>query len=293
MTQASVRPGRDSAIAEVAPAGWFALVLPEPTNRLFSNDQFFPGIIHGVSDELEAAGRSLVVAVGTSASSRAQIERYAAGGHLGGVIVASMHGADPLPERLARTGVPVITCGRPLGDRAGSVPYVDVDHAHGVTTAVRYLVRCGRQRIATIAGPQDMVAGIERLAGYRRELAGSGRRSSVAVGDFTLESGAAAMRDLLADDPRLDAVFVASDLMAEGALRTLRREGRSVPDDVAVIGFDDVDAARCAEPALTTVRQPIEDIGRRLARQLLRLSAGEPVEPALVLSTRLILRQSA
>jgi DNA-binding LacI/PurR family transcriptional regulator len=115
----------------------------------------------------------------------------------------------------------------------------------------------------------------------------------VAVGDFTRESGSLAMRQLIEDDPHLDAVFVASDLMADGALRTLRKTGRRVPDDVAVIGFDDVEMARYTEPPLTTVRQPISDIGRKLARQLLRLTAGEDIQPAVILPTNLVVRNSA
>jgi DNA-binding LacI/PurR family transcriptional regulator len=101
------------------------------------------------------------------------------------------------------------------------------------------------------------------------------------------------MRLLLADDPQLDAVFVASDLMADGALRTLRQAGRRVPDDVAVIGFDDVEIARYTEPALTTVRQPISALGRQLARQVVRLAGGEAVEPSVVLPTQLMIRSSA
>jgi DNA-binding LacI/PurR family transcriptional regulator len=138
-----------------------------------------------------------------------------------------------------------------------------------------------------------MVAGIERLAGYREALKDSRRRSIVAVGDFTRESGVLAMRQLLDDDPALDAVFVASDLMADGALRTLREAGRRVPDDVAVIGFDDADFAPYTHPPLTTVRQPIVQIGREMARQLLRLAAGDKVEEALILSTELVIRESA
>jgi DNA-binding LacI/PurR family transcriptional regulator len=207
------------------------------------------------------------------------------------VLFASIHGADPLPELLVRAGVPVVCSGRLLG--SSRVPYVDVDQLGGVEAAVRHLLGAGRRRIATIAGPQDMVAGVDRLAGYRRVMADSDRRSIVAVGDFTRESGAVAMRQLLADDPALDAVFVASDLMAHGALRTLREAGRRVPDDVAVVGFDDIQIARYSDPPLTTVRQPIEEIGRTIARQLLRLLAGEQIEPAIVLPTELIIRDSA
>lgn len=269
----------------------YALVVPERASRVFSDDQFFPGVIRGVSQELEAADKQLVLMLASSATSHARIERYAMGGHVDGVMFASLHGADPLPHALARMGIPVVASGRPLGHQ--TVPYIDVDHAGGVAKAVRHLLDQGCGRIATIAGPQDMVAGIERLAGYRAELRDSRRRSIVAEGDFTRESGALAMRQLLEDDPQLDAVFVASDLMADGALRTLRQAGRRVPDDVAVIGFDDVEMARYTEPPLTTVRQPILRIGRELVRQLLRLANGEEIEPALILPTELVVRESA
>jgi DNA-binding LacI/PurR family transcriptional regulator len=268
----------------------YALVVPEQASRVFSDDQFFPGVIRGVHQELEEADKQLVLMLASSATSHDRIERYAIGGHVDGVMFASLHGADPMPAALARLGIPVVANGRPLGRR--TVPYVDVDHAGGVGLAVGHLLERGRTRIATIAGPQDMVAGIDRLTGYRTMLRGSRRRSIVAVGDFTRESGAAAMRQLLDDDPRLDAVFVASDLMAEGALRTLRHAGRRVPDDVAVIGFDDVALARYTEPPLTTVRQPISDIGRVLAGQLLRLAAGEDIAPEVVLPTELVVRES-
>jgi DNA-binding LacI/PurR family transcriptional regulator len=268
-----------------------ALVLPEPSTRVFSDDQFFPGIVRGVSQELEVADKQLVLMMASSAASHDRIEQYAMAGHVDGVMVASVHGADPLPAALARMGVPVVCNGRPLG--RVSVPYVDVDSVSGAAAAVRHLVGIGRQRIATIAGPQDMVAGIDRLAGYRTELRGSTRRSIVAVADFTRESGEAAMRQLLDDDPRLDAVFVASDLMAHGAMRTLTKAGRRIPDDVAVVGFDDIELARYTEPPLTTVRQPIVDLGRELARQLLRLAGGEEIEQSLVLPTDLVLRESA
>lgn len=269
----------------------FALVLPEPTNRVFSDDPFFSLVIRSVSQELEAAGKQLVLMLAGSPTSRDRVERYAMAGHVDGVMFASMHGADPLPVTLARMGVPVVCNERPLG--RPDVPYVGVDNFGGAKAATRHLLRCGRTRIATIAGPQDMVGGIDRLAGYRAALRGSKSRSIVAVGDFTRESGVVAMRQLLDDDPHLDAVFVASDLMADGALRTLRQQGRRVPDDVAVVGFDDIEIARYTEPPLTTVRQPIFDIGREMARLMLRLAAGEQIEPAVVLPTELVVRESA
>ena len=268
-----------------------ALVMPEEATRVFSDDQVFPGIIRGAAQELEAADKQLVLMLAGSPAGHERVERYTTGRHVDGVLFASLHGADPLPAKLAALGIPVVCSGRPLD--GAEVPYIDVDQVGGVTRAVRYLIDSGRRRIATIAGPQDMVAGIERLAGYRDTVAAAGLPEMVAVGDFTRESGAAAMRELLAAHPDLDAVFAASDLMAHAALRTLREAGRRVPDDVAVIGFDDIETAAYTDPPLTTVRQPILELGRQGTRLLLRLAAGEAVEPALILPTELVIRESA
>lgn len=269
----------------------YALVLSEPGGRVFSDDPFFPTLVHGAIEELEAAGKELVLVRAEAQRSRERILRYAAGGHVDGVLVTSMQNADPLPGTLARMGVPVVVNGRSAAGT--SVPCVDVANADGARLAVRRLVESGRQRIATIAGPQDMTGGVDRLAGYRAEMRAQRRAPIVRVGDFTRESGTVAMRRLLAAEPGIDAVFVASDLMAHGALRALRLAGRRVPDDVAVIGFDDTVESRYTEPALTTVRQPVLDIGRTMVRQVLRSAGGEAVEPSIVLATELVVRESA
>ncbi|MDI6103930.1 LacI family DNA-binding transcriptional regulator [Actinoplanes sp. NEAU-A12] len=270
-----------------------ALILPETANRVFSDDLFFPAIIRGVGSELEAADKQLVLMMAGSAAGYHRVERYAVAGHVDGVMFASIHGADPLPGLLARRGIPVICSGRPMLAEP-PVPYVDVDHAGGVAAALHHLITSGRRRIATITGPQDMVAGLERLTGYRDTLRTAGLPALVAGGDFTRDSGVAAMRELLDRDPTLDAVFAASDLMAHGALQALRDAGRRVPEDVAVIGFDDFDISRYSDPPLTTVRQPIGEAGRTMARQMLRLIGGDPdVEPSLILPTELIVRSSA
>jgi DNA-binding LacI/PurR family transcriptional regulator len=264
-----------------------ALVVSEPQSRIFSDDPYFAGIIHGVSLELEAAGKQLVLIMSASGESHARVERYAAGGHVDGVMLFSIHGEDPLPAKLERMGVPVVCNGRPLG--SSTLPYVDATNELGAENAVKYLYEQGRRKIATIAGPPDMVAGIDRLNGYLNAVT---HAPVIAYGDFTRESGAVAMRSLLEAHPDVDAVFAASDLMADGALRTLRKIGRRVPAEVAVIGFDDNTVAAFADPPLTTVRQPIQEIGRTLARLLLRLAAGEAVESPLMLPTELIIRES-
>ncbi|SEG92071.1 DNA-binding transcriptional regulator, LacI/PurR family [Thermomonospora echinospora] len=267
-----------------------ALVVSEPAARVFSDDPFFSIVVRTVSQELENAGKQLVLMLASSPAGQTRVERYVAGGHVDGVILLSLHGSDPLPAALSRTGVPVISHGRPVS--TVRPPYCDCDNVGGARAAVRYLVAQGRRRIATIAGPPDMTAGLDRLAGYREVVSGTDRRSLVAMGDFTRESGAAAMRQLLEDDPGLDAVFAASDLMAIGAMHTLRRAGRRVPDDVAVVGFDDIEAARFADPPLTTVHHPIAEVAKEIVRILLAPRDERPGEP-VILPTELVVRDSA
>ncbi|MFD1540455.1 LacI family DNA-binding transcriptional regulator [Nonomuraea guangzhouensis] len=267
-----------------------ALVVSEPPTRVFSEDPMFATAIRSASVELEAADKQVVLMLASSAKSHARVERYIAGGHVDGVMLISMHGADPLPTALSRLRVPVVSYGRPAVPI--DIPYVDNDNIGGAESAVRHLVESGRRRIATIAGPQDMIGGQDRLTGYRNILRDSDRRSIVAVGDFTRESGAVAMRQLLGDDPGLDAVFVANDLMAVGALQSLRLAGRRVPDDVAVVGFDDIEAAKYTEPPLTTVRHPVAEQAAAMVQLLLDLFTGGSAEP-VILPTELVVRESA
>jgi len=150
-----------------------ALVLPETTTRVFSDDQFFPGVIQGVSQQLELADKQLVLMLAGSEASHARIERSVAAHHVDGVMLASLHGADPLPAALTRIGIPVVCNERSLGPT--SPPCVGVDNVGGAAAAVRHLLDTGRTRIATIAGPQDMIGGIDRLTGYRDALRDSAR----------------------------------------------------------------------------------------------------------------------
>jgi DNA-binding LacI/PurR family transcriptional regulator len=265
-----------------------ALVVSEPPSRVFSDDPFFSAVIRAVSQELEAADRQVILMLASSAAGHARVERYVAGGHVDGVILLSMHGADPLPAALGRSRVPMVSHGRPVSSLP--VPYCDCDNQGGARAAVEHLIGRGRRRVATIAGPPDMTAAQDRLAGYHSALAGAGRRPIVAMGEFTRESGANAMRQLLADDPEIDAVFAASDLMAIGALGALRAAGRRVPEDVAVAGFDDIELARFSEPPLTTVRQPVAEVAACIVQML--LGPGPPAHP-VILPTELVIRTSA
>ncbi|NUP77427.1 MAG: LacI family DNA-binding transcriptional regulator, partial [Nonomuraea sp.] len=160
-----------------------ALVVSEPGHRVFSEDPLFSTAIRSASYELEAMNKQVVLMLASSPKSHARVERYISGGHVDGVMLLSMHGADPLPAALSRLRVPVVSYGRPAVPV--DIPFVDNDNVGGAESGVRHLVESGRRRIATIAGPQDMIAGQDRLTGYRNVLRDSDRRSIVAVGDFT------------------------------------------------------------------------------------------------------------
>jgi DNA-binding LacI/PurR family transcriptional regulator len=273
-----------------------ALVVPEAEARLFA-EPYFSGIIRGVSAELGDLDIQLLLTLIRTPKERARFAQYAASHRVDGVLLVSVHGDDPLPDQLAELGIPVVMNGRRSPDEP--VPHVDCDNVGGAQLAVEHLLGRGRATVATITGPTDMYAARCRLDGYRAALRAAGREVSedlVAVGDFTEESGHAAMLELLRRCPTLDAVFCASDLMAIGARRALRELGRSVPDEVALVGFDDSSVARHMDPPLTSVRQPMEGMGRAMTRALLTeiTSEEEDFEAThLVLPTELIRRASS
>jgi DNA-binding LacI/PurR family transcriptional regulator len=271
-----------------------AVVITEPSNRLFS-DPFFPRLIRGVSAALSARDLQLVLLMPDDEVDERRTGRYLTGGHVDGVILVSLHGDDPLPHYLATRNVPLVILARP--PQGVDVNYVDADNREGARRATAHLVEGGRRQIATITGPADMVAAIDRLAGYRDALVDAGVAVDddlVAIGDFTQSGGVRAMERLLAARPDLDAVFCASDLMAVGALEVLQSAGRRVPEDVAIVGYDDSPIAIATRPALTSVRQPIEDMGREMVHLLAEtIEQSDRVPRHVVLATELVRRASS
>ncbi len=277
------RPNLVARSLALGRSGSVALVVSETEDRLFQ-DPFFAGLAHGVHAELATTDVALVLSLARLASDRDKLVRYAAGGHVDGVLLVSLHDPDPLPAALARTGIPVVQAGRPVSPQV-PVSHVDADNRGGARLATERLLGAGRRRVVTICGPLDMVAARDRLDGWEDALRAGRRRvrrGDAEVGGFSEAGGHAAMTALLERAPDLDAVFAASDLMALGALRALREAGRRVPDDVAVIGFDDVEAAAHSDPPLTTVAQPLAEMGRLMVRMLLGRLADEGLgeEPA-------------
>ncbi|MFD3662605.1 LacI family DNA-binding transcriptional regulator [Streptomyces sp. NPDC058659] len=273
-----------------------ALVIPETEARLFA-EPYFLDIIRGVSAELADADKQLLLTLIRSDQERQRFEQYLAAQRVDGVLLVSVHGDDPLPDQVRALGLPAVLNGRRREDER--VAFVDSDNTGAGRTAVAHLAARGRRGIATITGPLDMYVARCRLDGYRAGLAEAGLapdEALVANGDFTEEGGRRAMRELLDRRPDLDAVFAASDVMAAGARAVLREAGRRVPEDVALVGVDDSAVARHMDPPLTSVRQPIEEMGRTMARLLLQEIAApsEPDEqPRRMLPTELVVRGSS
>ncbi|MFD5324921.1 LacI family DNA-binding transcriptional regulator [Streptomyces sp. NPDC127092] len=270
--------------------GAAALVVSGEDPSIFA-DPFFAQVIVGASAALEDADLHLMLCLAASDRGRRRVEQLLRSKGADGVMLMALREDDPLAHMAEEAELPVVFGGRPVG--LDPRWYVDVDNVGGARAATEYLIAAGRTRVATICGRLDTEVGRARYRGYQDAMLAAGLEPyPPEAGDFTEPSGAAAMAALLADHPGLDGVFAASDNMGAGALRTLRKAGRAVPSDVAVIGFDDLAVARIADPPLTTVHQPIEGLGREMARMLVALINGQDPTP-LILPTRLVTRASA
>lgn len=257
-----------------------ALVVPEPDARILT-DPFLAGVLRGVSEGLTGTELQLVLLLARPGEPPGHIARYLRSGHVDGVIVASHHKEDQLESELMRSHLPSVFVGRPFDTE--SLHFVDVDNASGGRTATQRLVDRGCTRVATITGPLDMTAAVDRHEAWQHTLEDAGLPAvAVENGDFTVAGGAAAMERILARHPDVDGVFAASDLMATGALQVLRESGRRVPDDVALVGFDALGAERTT-PRLTTVLQPVVEMVTAATATLLDVLGGAdvPAEPQI------------
>ena len=276
-----------------------ALVVSESEERVFG-EPFFAGIIRGINSILLETPLQMWLAMAQSKNERDRVEHHLTPQHVDGVLLMSLHGEDRLPTLLAQRGLPVVVV---WPARRQSEDRWRPDELRGRRQRGW---RPGRRGTPPRAGPYP--GGRDRRpaghgcgpeppgSGYRgamKEAAQPVDESAIGYGDFSEASGADAMRTLLDRHPTLDAVFCASDLMAVGAMRTLREYGRRIPTDVAVVGFEDSVLARQTDPALTTVHQPVEAMGREMARLLVAHIRGELIPaPLVILDTHLVVRAS-
>ncbi|WP_110589809.1 LacI family DNA-binding transcriptional regulator [Microbacterium suaedae] len=267
-----------------------ALVVPEDTTRFFG-DPYFSSIVAGINDRISASPYMLGLFIASSDPDD-KATNFVSSGSVDGALIVSHHTSDEYVRRIARS-TPVVYGGRPIGVTPDDY-WVDVDNVAGGRLAMRHLVERGCRRVAIITGPDDMLAGIDRLRGSREVLEEAGLDPvGIQNGEFSSAGAAKAMERILESGARPDAIFVASDLMARGALSVLARAGIRVPEDIAIVGFDDSPVASSVVPPLTTVRQPSRDQGAAMADVLLRLLGGEDPPNENLLPLELVVRESA
>lgn len=272
-------------------SGVIGLVIPSRVHALFE-DPYFARLIQGISTASNQSGTTLSLFLFQNEEEESALyPRVVTSGFLDGLIITATRMADPLLARMAVGEIPVVMVGRPDG---GGISYVDVDNHGGGRKAAIHLCNLGYQRIGLIGAPTSTTAGVDRLNGFLEGLAVNGKALHPSLridGDFSEASGYRAMQALIPSEP--DAVFVASDTMALGALRALREAGVRVPQDMALIGFDGLPASETSIPALTTIRQPVVETGARAVRVLNGLVTGETRPPVTeILPVELVVRES-
>jgi LacI family transcriptional regulator len=250
-------------------------------------------VLQGVSDVLEARGYGLLLhTVNRGEDSLTQFARHVSANAFDGLLLVEPPDTLSYITSLHESGLPVVM----IDDRGHhpGFPSVATSNHAGAADAATHLLALGRTRIAMVSGPVAFGCTRDRSAGLRAATGAAFDPRLVIEGDFTRGGGQAAVEELLAGDVPFDAVFAHNDLMAVGVLDGLRAAGRSVPGDVAVIGFDDISIAAHTQPALTTVRQPSREMGEAAATMLLDHLSGEalPTQP-LVVPTSLVVRESA
>ena len=269
--------------------GAVVVLVPETEERVFS-DPFFSRAYHGALEAFRHTGIHVLLSMSHPHDGVDPMLAFFLSDHADGAIVISHHGQD-FARAVATSNRPVVFVGNP---GVPGLAYVDVDHARAAATATRHLLSRGAHTLGTVTGPMDMFAGVERLRGFQQAMAQAGRSGHLtAEGDFTFSGGEAAAFDLLSHHPEIDGLFVASDLMASGAIRAAERLGRRVPGDLMLVGFDDSLVATQSIPQLTTMENRPDLLARTAGQMLLEKLNGRQPESPVILPSRLVVRDSA
>ena len=272
----------------------FGLVMPSILQSAFA-DPYYPLVIQAISHACNQNDYTPALFLFQSQEEEAKLsQRIVASGLIDGLVITADTIESDFVSKIQRYDIPFVQIGRPPRASMADISYVDVDNEAGAYLAASHLIQLGYRRIDQLATAHN-TAGEDRDAGYRHALADRGLpidESLIEVSDFSETGGYEAMRALL--ERRPEAVFAQSDSIALGAIRAIRDRGLSVPDDIAVVGFDDMPMAASADPPLTTVRQPIHRTGLLATETLIDIARTSPL-PArhIVLPVELVIRASS
>lgn len=259
ISQTGYRPNKIAQSLVSNKTGVIGLVIPHVAGTILTNP-YFLHLINSITSATNQNDLTLALFLFHSTDEEDRIAKSIFNTNfVDGVIITADRREDSFVKQLVDHGIPLAYVGKP--EPGVHVPYVNVDNENGGYLATEHLIHRNRRRIAMITALYN-TAGDDRYAGYQQALAAYNipfDERLIAEGDFSQHSGYVAMQHLLDEAP--DAVFASSDLMAIGAQRAIREAGLRIPDDIAMVGFDDLPQAAIAEPALTTIRQPIEQLG--------------------------------
>jgi LacI family transcriptional regulator len=270
------------------------VVIPTSANVFFSDNNYYPLILAGLGDAIRQLDYAMLMWLGEVTHSDQHLMRKLSNPHLtDGLIFVSLPNDHPLYSKLDRLRQPYVMIDRPFNNLERS-SYVSVDNMRAAEIATAHLIQLGRRRIAHITGMMTISDAHDRLTGYKNALRAAGLPVDyrmIVESVFNYESGYRAMQVLLPHKP--DGLFAANDTAAAGALQAIYEAGLRVPEDISVVGFDDVDIAVKTTPPLTTIRQPVSAKGEAAARLLVDLINGRVSAPQhIILPTELIIRQS-
>jgi LacI family transcriptional regulator len=267
-----------------------ALLIPEDTAAFFA-DPYYAALVPAVAKSLSTSEYTLTLVIASEAEPD-KTRRHLLSGNVDGAVILSHHVSDLVYLEIARS-LPTVFSGRPPGFADPHTYMVDIDNVGAAEQATRYLLQHGRRSLATITGPQNMTSALDRFEGWMRAALAAGVNTGlVEYADWSEESGADAMRRLLARGEPIDGLFAASARIATGAMEVLREAGIRVPDDISITTVDNDHFAQNASPALTTIEQPVNLLGTAIADSLVRLIAGEVLDRLTLVPTTLIERES-
>lgn len=277
----------------VSQRSWtLGLVLPRSVNSFFT-DAYYPRLIQGIAQGCNQMKYTLALYLITDADDENEIfPRISRRGSLDGILFQSDQIGDKLIDSLAQTGIPLVIIGRPFHN--DTINYIDIDNISAAIAAVEHFLQIGYRKIGAITGPLNTTVGVDRKTGYLRAMKNNGvvvDETLIVEGDFTENKGYQCMQQIIPAEP--EAVFVASDQMAVGAIRAIREKGLRVPNDIAVIGFDDLPLANTSDLHLTTMHQPVYEFGIRAVEFLNDLIETGTTPPRhIIMDTNLVVRES-